>query len=103
MFTKMDLRWGYNNIRIKEGSVIWVAVGGRGTLVGAALGAFLVNAGKTWFTGMLPEFWLFALGALFILTTLLIPKGIVGAISDLLGLRRKSELPAAPPAPAPAE
>lgn len=83
-------------------AVIWVAVGGRGTLVGAALGAFLVNAGKTWFTGVLPEFWLFALGALFVLTTLLMPKGIVGAVSDLLGLRRKSELPSAPPAaPAP--
>ena len=83
-------------------AVIWVAVGGRGTLVGAALGAFLVNAGKTWFTGVLPELWLFALGALFVLTTLLMPKGIVGAVSDLLGLRRKSELPSAPPAaPAP--
>ncbi|OYW41889.1 MAG: urea ABC transporter permease subunit UrtC, partial [Azorhizobium sp. 12-66-6] len=43
--------------------VIWVAVGGRGTLVGAALGALIVNAGKTWFTGVLPEAWLFALGA----------------------------------------
>ena len=44
--------------------VIWVAVGGRGTLVGAALGALAVNAGKTWFTGAIPELWLFALGAL---------------------------------------
>src|SRR5262249_25149653 len=41
--------------------VIWVAVGGRGTLVGAALGALVVNAGKTWFTGAIPELWLFAL------------------------------------------
>jgi len=88
-------------------AVIWVAVGGRGTLVGAALGAFLVNAGKTWFTGVLPSMWLFALGGLFVVTTLLIPKGIVGAVSDLLGWKRKSELPAPPPAapanPQPAE
>jgi urea transport system permease protein len=91
-------------------AVIWVAVGGRGTLVGAALGAFAVNAGKTWFTGVLPSLWLFALGGLFVATTLLMPKGIVGAVTDLLGLRRKSELPSAPAAapappakPAPAE
>ncbi|WP_020179167.1 urea ABC transporter permease subunit UrtC [Methylopila sp. M107] len=83
-------------------AVIWVAVGGRGTLVGAALGAFLVNAGKTWFTGVLPSMWLFALGGLFVATTLLIPKGIIGAVSDLMGWKRKSELPSAPPAaPAP--
>lgn len=83
-------------------AVIWVAVGGRGTLVGAALGAFLVNAGKTWFTGVLPSMWLFALGGLFVVTTLLIPKGIVGAVTDLFGWKRKSELPSAPPAaPAP--
>src|ERR671920_2163346 len=51
--------------------VIWVAVGGRGTLAGAALGAILVNAGKSWFTGIIPEFWLFALGGLFVVVTLL--------------------------------
>jgi urea transport system permease protein len=61
--------------------VIWVAVGGRGTLVGAALGAVLVNWGKTYFTGALPEYWLFALGLLFILVTLFLPQGIVGVIS----------------------
>ncbi len=61
-------------------AVIWVAVGGRGTLVGAILGAVLVNFGKTIFTGILPEVWLFALGALFILVTLLLPRGIIGAI-----------------------
>ncbi|ODU56498.1 MAG: urea ABC transporter permease subunit UrtC [Acetobacteraceae bacterium SCN 69-10] len=62
-------------------AVIWVAVGGRGTLVGAILGAVLVNAGKTYFTGALPELWLFALGALFILVTLLLPGGIMGLLS----------------------
>ena len=58
--------------------VIWVAVGGRGTLVGPVLGALLVNFAKTWFTGALPEVWLFALGALFIAVTLFLPKGLVG-------------------------
>jgi urea transport system permease protein len=60
--------------------VIWVAVGGRGTLVGAALGALVVNAGKTWFTGALPELWLFALGGLFVFVTLFLPKGILGTL-----------------------
>src|ERR1700735_5225811 len=60
-------------------AVIWVAVGGRGTLVGAVLGAILVNFGKTWFTGVLPELWLYALGALFILVTLFLPRGVMGA------------------------
>jgi urea transport system permease protein len=58
--------------------VIWTAVGGRGTLGGAALGAFVVSWGKNWFTGALPELWLYVLGALFILVTLFIPEGIVG-------------------------
>jgi urea transport system permease protein len=63
-------------------AVIWVAVGGRGTLVGAALGAVVVNYAKTFFTsGMLAPYWLFMLGALFILVTLLLPKGIVGSVS----------------------
>ncbi|BCJ91515.1 ABC transporter permease [Terrihabitans soli] len=61
--------------------VIWVAVGGRGTLVGAALGALVVNAGKTWFTGALPDLWLFALGGLFVFVTLFLPKGILGTLS----------------------
>ena len=63
-------------------AVIWVAVGGRGTLVGAALGAVLVNFLKTWLTGAAPEFWLFGLGALFIGVTLFLPKGIVGTLSQ---------------------
>jgi urea transport system permease protein len=59
-------------------AVIWVAVGGRGTLVGAILGAVLVNFGKTWFTSVLPEIWLYALGAMFILVTLFLPRGVMG-------------------------
>ncbi|PTW59072.1 amino acid/amide ABC transporter membrane protein 2 (HAAT family) [Breoghania corrubedonensis] len=62
--------------------VIWVAVGGRGTLVGAVLGAVLVNFAKTWFTGVFPEFWLFALGGLFVAVTLFLPRGIVGMIGQ---------------------
>jgi len=65
-------------------AVIWVAVGGRGTLVGAALGAVLVNFSKTWLTGAMPEIWLFALGALFIVVTLFLPKGLVGTASHSL-------------------
>ncbi len=67
-------------------AVIWVAVGGRGTLSGAILGAVLVNFGKTWFTGALPELWLYALGAMFILVTLFLPRGVMGAFAML---RRK--------------
>ena len=67
-------------------AVIWVAVGGRGTLCGAILGALLVNLGKTWFTSVLPEFWLYALGAMFIFVTLLLPHGLMG----LLPYRRDS-------------
>ena len=61
--------------------VIWVAVGGRGTLHGAILGALLVNYAKSYLTGAMPEVWLFALGGLFIFVTLFLPKGIVGLVS----------------------
>jgi urea transport system permease protein len=70
-------------------AVVWVAVGGRGTLTGAALGAILVNFGKTTFTsGALAPYWLFALGSLFIISTLLLPKGIVGTICGFWDARR---------------
>jgi urea transport system permease protein len=85
-------------------AVIWVAVGGRGTLVGAALGAVLVNAAKSWFTGVLPEYWLFALGTLFIVVTVLMPKGILGLTARLPIRRVPSRSPPAPvPAQQPAE
>ncbi len=64
---------------------IWVAVGGRGTLAGAALGAGLVNGAKSFFTQAFPEYWLFFLGLLFIVVTLFLPEGIFG----LLGKARK--------------
>ncbi|WP_435104310.1 urea ABC transporter permease subunit UrtC [Arhodomonas sp. AD133] len=58
--------------------VVWVAVGGRGTLIGAVVGAFAVNYGKTVFTGVWPEGWLFALGALFVVVTIWLPRGVTG-------------------------
>ena len=63
--------------------VVWVAVGGRGTLYGAIIGALLVNYAKTFFTGAIPEVWLFALGGLFIVVTLFLPKGLVGLYQQL--------------------
>ncbi len=73
--------------------VIWTAVGGRGTLIGPIIGAIVVNLGKSWFTTTLPELWLFALGALFVVSTLFLPKGIVGLWSQLLGNRRPAPEP----------
>jgi urea transport system permease protein len=86
--------------------VIWVAVGGRGTLAGAALGAVLVNFAKTTFTtGFLAPYWLFMLGALFVLVTIWLPKGILGTLYDFWARRRPNEEPDAKPAsvPQPAE
>jgi len=80
--------------------VIWVALGGRGTLYGAALGAVLVNFAKTYFTGALPDVWLFALGALFVLTTLFLPKGVVGGLAKL-GLLKRAKPPEKTPEPPP--
>ena len=77
--------------------VIWTAVGGRATLIGPIIGAILVNGGKTIFTGLFPDFWLFALGGLFIAVTLFLPKGIVGTIAQYFGKKR---VPAKPPAEA---
>lgn len=63
--------------------IIWVAVGGRGTLFGAVIGAIAVNYAKTYFTGAFAELWLFLLGGLFVMTTLYLPKGIVGFVQQL--------------------
>jgi urea transport system permease protein len=76
-------------------AVIWVAVGGRGTLLGPIVGAILVNFLKTLLTSAMPEAWLFVLGGLFITVTLFLPRGIVGTIAELATRRRRR-------APAPA-
>jgi urea transport system permease protein len=65
-------------------AVIWVAIGGRGTLFGPILGAFVVNGAKSFFTAAAPDIWLFFLGGLFVIVTLLLPQGLVG----LVGLKR---------------
>jgi urea transport system permease protein len=87
---------------------IWTAVGGRGTLIGPVIGAFLVNGAKSWFTQAFPEYWLFFLGALFIAVTLFLPRGVV-ALFDRLRPARRAAVPSTPaptsssaPAPAPA-
>jgi urea transport system permease protein len=94
-------------------AVIWVAVGGRGTLTGAAIGALVVNYGKTYFTsGILAPYWLFLLGALFVAVTLLLPRGIVGTYRHYMSKRREQQAadaaeasppPVAPPVARPAE
>src|SRR5476651_2140336 len=82
-------------------AVIWVAVGGRGTLTGAVLGAFVVNYAKTFFTsGFLAPYWLFMLGGLFIGTTLLLPRGIIGTYNNWRANnteKKDAAMPAAPP------
>jgi urea transport system permease protein len=63
--------------------VIWVATGGRGTLIGPIIGAGTINGLKTWFTSVFPEFWLYALGLIFVLVTIFLPQGIVGLVRKL--------------------
>ncbi|MDB5562177.1 MAG: amino acid transporter permease [Hyphomicrobiales bacterium] len=76
--------------------VIWTAVGGRGTLIGPIIGGILVNFGKSIFTGWLPDYWLFALGGLFVFVTLFLPKGIVGTVTGLwVSTRRRPVVAAA--------
>jgi urea transport system permease protein len=63
---------------------IWVAVGGRGTLIGPIIGAFAVNGAKSFFTAYFAEYWLFFLGLIFVLVPLLMPRGIVGVIESVM-------------------
>src|SRR3954470_5649270 len=82
-------------------AVIWVAVGGRGTLIGAALGAVVVNYAKTFFTsGALAPYWLFMLGGLFVAVTLLLPRGVVGTWQWLIARRKAPAAAKAEPEPA---
>jgi len=73
---------------------IWVAVGGRATLGGAALGAFVVNGAKSWFTASAPDLWLYVLGALFVCITLFLPGGLVSAFQHPQILKLKSRFAA---------
>ncbi|MCS6780527.1 MAG: urea ABC transporter permease subunit UrtC [Geminicoccaceae bacterium] len=84
---------------------IWVAVGGRDTILGPVLGALLVNGMKTWLTGAAPELWLFVLGGLFVLVTLVLPSGLAGIASGLGRRPRAAAKTAreAEPAPRPVE
>ena len=77
---------------------IWVAVGGRGTLIGPVIGAFIVNLAKSWFTVSFPEYWLFFLGTLFIVATLYLPQGIVGLCRKLRAGMKRDSHPLAPAA-----
>jgi urea transport system permease protein len=72
---------------------VWAAVGGRATLIGPILGAFLVNGTKSWLTVTAPEFWLYFLGALFIGVTLFLPQGVVGFIQKILSKRKSEDTP----------
>ncbi len=81
-----------------------MAVGGRGTLVGAAVGAVVVNFLKSWFTtGALAPYWLFVLGSIFIFVTLALPKGIVGTLKEKFGGKRTPADNPKAPAPQAAE
>jgi urea transport system permease protein len=71
--------------------VIWVAIGGRGSLVGAIFGAFVVNGAKSFFTAWAPEYWLFFLGGLFVVVTLALPEGLVG-LKRLVTKRKVAEV-----------
>mgnify|MGYP001298870405 CR=1 FL=1 len=77
--------------------VIWVAVGGRGTLVGALLGAVLVNGTQSAVSESFPDLWQYAIGALFVATVLIFPGGLVGALQSLARLGRRAIPPAATP------
>jgi urea transport system permease protein len=76
---------------------IWAAVGGRGTLGGAALGAFVVNGAKSWFTGAVPDLWLYVLGAIFIFVTLFLPKGIAGSSRAFVAKLSKAKVASGAP------
>ncbi|WP_454907353.1 urea ABC transporter permease subunit UrtC [Variovorax gossypii] len=72
---------------------IWAAVGGRATLIGPIIGAFIVNGAKSWLTVAYPEYWLYFLGALFIAVTLFLPNGIVGLVRKWVSREKKSVPP----------
>jgi urea transport system permease protein len=74
--------------------VIWVAVGGRGTLYGAVIGAIVVNSAQTAVSEKLPDLWQYGIGALFVATVLLFPRGLVGGVHSLVERLRLAYRPA---------
>jgi urea transport system permease protein len=80
---------------------IWTAVGGRGTLIGPIIGAFLVNGAKSWFTQAFPEYWLFFLGLLFVLVTLFLPRGVIALFDRIRPRARGADEGAPASAPSP--
>jgi len=72
---------------------VWAAVGGRATLIGPIVGAFLVNGAKSWLTVTAPEFWLYFLGALFIGVTLFLPQGVVGFVQKIFSKKQTEDTP----------
>jgi urea transport system permease protein len=83
-------------------AVVWVAVGGRGTLAGPVLGAVVINALKSWATRAIPDLWLILLGSLFLVIVLFMPKGLVGIPGQLRELRNRWRKPQPTPAETPA-
>jgi urea transport system permease protein len=81
--------------------VIWVALGGRGTLVGAALGAVIVTSAKSYLTATMPDLWLFVLGAMFVFVTIFLPRGVLGVIEGAVARARRPRRRAPPAGPAP--
>jgi urea transport system permease protein len=73
-------------------AVVWVAVGGRGTLIGPVVGAIVVNALKSWATRAFPDLWLIILGTMFVIVVLFLPKGIVGLPAQLFALFKRSSV-----------
>ncbi|MEI6713298.1 MAG: urea ABC transporter permease subunit UrtC [Verrucomicrobiota bacterium] len=82
-------------------AVVWVAVGGRGTLVGPIVGAVFINSLKSWATQAIPDLWLILLGSLFLVIVLFLPKGLVGIPSQLRGLLARFQKPAVTPSETP--
>ncbi|MNT24159.1 Branched-chain amino acid transport system / permease component [compost metagenome] len=78
---------------------VWTAVGGRASLAGPIIGAFAVNGGKSWLTVAAPEYWLYVLGALFIVVTLLMPGGLIRLPTQIREWKNKRHALAQPSAP----